>query len=393
MPVDWKVVVFGPAYLDRVLTVDEPILEGVERTPIDRSFDGREAPISEGGSELALTLNDGSGRLLSFEVPINWPGPRGLVTLSEALAPNHSVAASVRKLTTTGWHEDLGGMGAGYAKAMGGLLVSALGEPQDAMSRTVSRALTNEGLTHLCVPVNGQKADWTLLITSGAFGDKLPIGFRGCHAALRSEMLPLPEDVFASTPDGLLLIVAGLPNALGQEILRTWTLRQERARPEIFFRFLAPAMRNVKDVETPIGRLAPWIDGLSCNREEWQRMTDTSRNALDAHARVLLITDGEHGVFARSRPDIASAWTQVRLPAFPRARPPTDTNRAGEAFASSFLTSVLQMDDPARLADPIWLEEATRRGTVAAALVIDLARFAFPTMEEIDAALAAGMVG
>ena len=85
------------------------------------------------------------------------------------------------------WHDDLGGMGAGYAAALGGQLCSALGSESDPTSQAISQRLAEYGIAHDPIRVLDRSADWTLLITSGEFGDKLPIGFRGCHAALAPE--------------------------------------------------------------------------------------------------------------------------------------------------------------------------------------------------------------
>ena len=127
-------------------------------------------------------------------------------------------------------------MGAGYAAALGGRLCSALGSESDPTSQAISQRLADLGIFHDPIRVFDHSADWTLLITSGEFGDKLPIGFRGCHAALAPEAL----DSRAARPCDL-RVVASLPNRLaarvlgragrGHPLLRSGDA--ERARPRL----------------------------------------------------------------------------------------------------------------------------------------------------------------
>ncbi len=85
-------------------------------------------------------------------------------------------------------------------------------------------------------------ADWTLLITSGEFGDKLPIGFRGCHAALAPEALDCQRRATVRPPRRGL--VAQPPGGAGAR----------RAGDGV--RFFAPAMRNMLDRDCPVSSFA-----------------------------------------------------------------------------------------------------------------------------------------
>ena len=108
---------------------------------------------------------------------------------------------------------------------------------------------------------------------------------------------------------------------------------------------------------------------------------------------ILIVTDGPAGSWARfTRPEGEPGV--VRVPAFPRDRPPRDTNRAGEAFAASLVRALLTQGwEPASaVADEDLVRRAMQRGSAAAALVLDRADFGFPGAEEIDAALRAGKV-
>jgi len=355
--------VFGPAYLDRVVLVDRP-LRPEDQPPLDQSVDG--VWVTGPG----LTLRDPSGTAVAVEPPPGWPGPVGEVRLAGRLAdgPPWSVAA-----LGLSWHDDLGGMGSGYAAAFGGELVSALGPEGDAMSRAVSEKLAAAGVRHRPVRV-GLPADWTLLVTSGPFGDKLPVGFRGCHAAVE------PRDIEAAAGPCDLRVVAALPNRLAAVALRA---------PGAKVRFFAPAMRNTTDRDEPVGRFADWVDVLCCNRREWERLDD--REQVAWRVSVLAVTDGPNGSTVRFTTPEGEAG-RVEMPAFPRDRPPRDTNRAGEAYASTLLASLLDGGWSPGVADPSLVRRAAERASAAAALVLDRAGFGFPTADEIDAALRAGRV-
>ncbi|HEX8199862.1 MAG TPA: sugar kinase, partial [Isosphaeraceae bacterium] len=195
-----RVRVFGPAYLDRVLRVDRPLLPPELGGVLDGSVEGSWA----GEPGAVLTLEDPAGGAIVADLPEGWPGPTGRVRLDRTLAEGRG--AWRRPVRGTAWQDDLGGMGAGYARALGGVLVSALGSEEDATSRAVAALLARAGVVHRPIRVPGRPADWTLLVTSGAHGDKLPVGFRGCHAALTSLGAEgrMPCDLCA---------VAALPNA------------------------------------------------------------------------------------------------------------------------------------------------------------------------------------
>jgi ribokinase len=295
-----------------------------------------------------------------------------VIGLSRSVIP----AQAPQRLTLSGvaWHDDLGGMGAGYAKALSGELHSALGPSDDPTSRAVAELVARAGITHHPIGVAGKPADWTLLVTSAEFGDKLPIGFRGCHAALETIATPLG-------PHCDLLAVTALPNRLAAQVLHS---------NEPVVRFFAPAMRNMIDRECPILSFVDCIDVLCCNRREWESLDD--REEVAWQLSVLAITDGPAGSVVRFTNPFGEP-VSLRVPAFPRRRPPRDTNRAGEAFASALLTTLLDGGWTPGVADELLVRRAAERATAAAALVLDRSEFGFPTSDEIDGALRAGHVG
>jgi|GEM_PF-740054 len=361
-----QVQVFGPAYLDRVVTVDRP-LAGAGRPPLDQSVDGA---ITFGPG---LKIHSPDGPALSVDLPPGWPGPTGDVVLDR---PLHGTAGAwpitVRGIT---WHDDLGGMGAGFAAALGGELVSALGSEDDPMSRAVADRLRGAGVPHRPVRVPERTADWTLLLTSGPFGDKLPIGFRGCHAAVRS----LAGAVEAAGPCDL-RVVAALPNRLAAEALRAGDAR---------VRLFAPSMRNMADRGDPVSRFVGSIDILCCNRHEWETLED--REQVAWQVSILAVTDGAAGSVVRFTTPEGEVG-RVELPAFPRSEPPRDTNRAGEAYAATLVDTLLENGWSPGVSDPALVRMAAERASVAAALVIDDPRFGFPTAAEVDSTLRLGRV-
>jgi ribokinase len=359
--------VFGPAYLDRVLLVDAP-LRPDHLPPIDGSAEAIQTAFDESGR---LTLVQPGGRALAIDTPPDWPGPTGRVRITTP--PGHPDTPADHRVRGLGWHDDLGGMGAGFAAALGGTLTSALGPDDDPTTRAVAALLAAHRIAHEPWRVLDRRADWTLLVTSGPHGDKLAVGFRGAHAALRlADVAATPFD-----PESGLLVVAGLPTALSLAIL-------DRAGPDTL-RLLAPSIRTIRDDSPPLASLAGRLDLLSCNRAEWEAASRDTQAALRAATPLIAVTDGPAGV------RLLLPQRELAIPAFPRAHPPRDTNRAGEAFASTLLSRLWRSGwrRPMPL-DPNLARSAARAATAAAALVLDLERFGFPPPGAIDAALSRG---
>ena len=358
-------LIFGPAYLDRVVRVDRRLVDpSFGERPLDGSVDGAWLGPGEG-----LELVDPLGNRLAVGLPPDWPGPTGRVGLSRPLSP--AKAGWSRRVESTGWRDDLGGMGAGYAAALGGELVCALGPGSDPTSRAVAGLLDAQGIRQRAIRVD-RPADWTLLISSGEHGDKLPIGFRGCHAALAD--LGPAADRFAP-----LRLAAALPNRLAGRALRG----------PAAIRAFAPALRNMLDRDPPLLDFLDWVDVLSCNRGEWESLAD--RDEVAGRVALLVVTDGPAGATLRYTTPKGEAG-RIEIPAFPRSRPPRDTNRAGEAFASALLSTLMAGGWTPGPIDPNLLGIAAERGSAAAALVLDRVDFGFPTDDEVDRAVRAGRV-
>ncbi|AMV37076.1 pfkB family carbohydrate kinase [Planctomyces sp. SH-PL62] len=368
-----RVRVFGPAYLDRVLRADGRLLGTSSGPPLDQSVEGRIGFGADGEGGDGLRLVDPVGATITIGLPDEWPGPRGVVALE---GPIGAEPGSRSHVQARDWSDDLGGMGAGFAAALGGELVSALGPEDDPNSRAVAGLLVREGVQGRRVRVD-RPADWTLLVSSGEHGDKLAVGFRGCHAALEiSALRP-----FLGEACGV-LVAAGLPNRLSADILKA---------PGPSLRVFAPAMRNMIDRDFPLrGAIGP-VDLLCCNRGEWEALED--REEVAARLSILVVTDGAAGAKARFTDPYGEARS-VAIPSFPRARPPRDTNRAGEAFAAFLIAALLDLGwDPGSCTAAVDLVRAAMlRASAASALVLDRTAFGFPTAAEVDAAMARGLV-
>ena len=153
----------------------------------------------------------------------------------------------------------------------------------------------------------------------------------------------------------------------------------------------APAMRNVLDREYPISRFAAAIDVFCCNRIEWE--TIENREEVRWQVSILVVTDGPRGSTVRYT-NASGDPGLIQVDAFPRTTAPRDTNRAGEAYAATFIASLLDhgWNAASGVVEEAIIRAAATRASAAAALELDRVEFGFPTDEEVDTALVAGRV-
>ena len=365
-PSDARTLVFGPAYLDRVVRVDQPLVDPARgEPPLDGSVDG--TWVESGGAGLRLV--DERGNHVDFILPDDWPGPWGTVALGRPLSAR---AGGVRAVPVRAWGDHLGGMGAGFAAALGGELVAILGAEADPTSRAIAVLLDRHAIPTHPIRVAGHPADWTLLVSGGATGDKLAVGFRGCARAVTS----LGDWAGAA---GRVRVAAAWPNR--------WVAAALEGPAEV--RMFAPAARNMVDRDPAILDFVDRVDVLCCNRREWELLAD--REQVAWRVPILVVTDGAAGAEVRFTTPEGEAG-RVRVPAFPRARPPRDTNRAGEAFAATVLATLLGHGWTPGVADPALVRAAAERAAAASALVLDREGFGFAPVAEVDAALRVGRV-
>jgi len=246
------------------------------------------------------------------------------------------------------------------------------------MSEAIAQRIGQCGITHRPLRVADQPADWTLLISSGPFGDKLPIGFRGCHQKLDAQSL-----IEAASQPCDLRVVASLPNRLAGPVL---------SASGASVRLFAPAMRNVLDRDCRIASFASAIDILCCNRREWESLVD-QQSEIAWLVSILVVTDGSAGSLIRFTTPSGDPG-RLQMSAFPRQRPPRDTNRAGESYAATLVATLLDhgWDASKGVVEAELIEQGASRASAAAALQLDLTEFGFPSSEQIDVALQEGCV-
>lgn len=364
-----KVLVYGPAYLDIVMRVGLPLV-AQGHSPIDKSVDGtlQHAP----DLHQALELVDPSGKRLILTGLDGNRHPTGRLRLSHNLLDHPLLSMPAIEVT-----ESLGGMGAGYAAALGGELVSALSDIRDQPRDRIEQALQMNRVRHCPILIHGQATDWTLIVSSGRHGDKLPVGLRGCHAALRA------ADMIQTGPWGVVL-GASLHNALLAELL---------AHHADSLRVLAPAMRNCRDQLMPLGDLAGMADLISLNHHEWNELRPADRQAWLHSDAIICVTQGPKGAHL-SWVDPAGNRLTHHEPLFTRTMPPVDTNRAGEAFAAFLLRELIQQGWSKR-SGPVTqegLQWAARVGSAAAGLTVNRPGFGFPSVSELVSVIKLGQI-
>ena len=204
-----------------------PLVDPGLGPPLDQSIDGR-WKFGDG----ARRWSTRTGPRSTIELPDDWPGPTGEVRLSRPLPGGPPGRRAVRGLPgTTTW----AGWGPATPPRWGraGQRARAGGRPDQprrgAIGWRVPGSRTGRSACRTSRPTG------RLLVTSGEFGDKLPIGFRGCHAALE----PVARRAASAPCD--LRVVASLPNRLagrgaaragrGRPVLRAGDA--EHARPRL----------------------------------------------------------------------------------------------------------------------------------------------------------------
>lgn len=352
--------VIGAAYLDEVVDVDGSLCpDGRTRIDYSRTEARREALAQPG---TFLLIESPGGDSIRITDPSAGSGTRIVLAEDRIAAAAENVPPFCNSVALTGRGVLLGGMGAGYALALGARLVLPLGE-DDAEGREILRLLDAHGVAHSPVPVAGQTTDTTLLIWSSA-GDKLPIGRRTASMVVSADAL-----LDRCAPAGLTLVTS-LPNTTVAELVRGlsgWVM-------------FTPSLRNVR--EGGLDAVAPHVDAIAMNRTEWRG----AEAQVGESCPLVVVTRGPDGAAVRFRgEDGMLRWTEV--PAGPVAKM-ADANRAGEAFASAFLGALVERQWPDAMQRGVYSGEAVReaawRGSLAAALELGMRELAFPTRDEIE---------
>lgn len=344
--------IFGPAYLDVVLTLDRPLLAG--GPVLDQSLPAaRLTPRDDG----VLEVVGPAGDRLVFQLPADQSEFAATCELCEPV-----LARTQPGRTVTGEYpvanavRQLGGMGAGYAKALGGLLRMPVGD--DAVGREVLQLLAIHEIDTVPALLPDCPSDTSLLLQSPQ-GDKLAIGVR--RAMTRWQVT---REDHALAAQASALVFCGAPNALTAAVLAN--------APDIPV-MCAPALRNVCDRSVPLADLAAQIDYLALNALEWAQLD--SAEEMRRQVPVITVTEGARG----SR--VLLGEREIRIPAVP-FEGPADTNRAGETYAATFFRTLLAAcPEFPRGITVETAEHAGRLAAVQAAKQLAMREFRFPREE------------
>ena len=380
-----EILVVCPLYLDLVLEVDRPL---TPRRPTAET--DADDPAGRGGLDHSV-----------YEVArISEPSDR-LVVRNDAGETIEIVNTSAATLPVTGtifvdqplvadeaWHQRVGltahrqlpgGMGSGFAAALKSHAVAALGanhsRQPDAAGRKLIECLREADVGLTPQLFSGVDTDTTVLVSSGPHGDKLPIGRRQVGS-----MLNCNAELKNAIDQTNVLVIAGLHNRLTAELLSA-----PGAAGYVVF---APTWRNIDSANSVLGPVADQIDYLCCNEEEWQGLDADSwvRNRV----ALITVTAGTKGatVYFHNQ---AGQSTSLHVPAFRPGEPPVDTNRAGESFASAFLSCLLDEVELDAMKSGTFahelIEQAAREAAVAAHLQVQTSSFQFHDRDRIRAAM------
>ena len=360
MATDRPCLVFGPAYLDLVVETDRALAPDL----LDQSVPAaRRLPRTDD----VLRVSGPAGDRLDFHLPSD---ARTLAATYELCEP---VLARLRgpatRETVTGdfpvvrFAQQLGGMGAGYAKALAGILRVPLGGSSahpDQVGEAVQHMLRELHIQAIPSFLPDSASDASLILLSPR-GDKLAIGVR---AAMVRWHVEAQDRALAA--DAGALVICGAPNAFMAELLA--------AVPDIPV-MCAPAMRNIGDTACPLADLASGIHYLTLNALEWAHLAGKER--LLSAVPVITVTDGPRG----SR--IYAQGEELCVPAVPH-HGPTDVNRAGETYGATFFQMLRQACPDFHRAG-VSLALAERAGQLAAMQAerqLSITEFAFPPAAE-----------
>ncbi|HEX2949401.1 MAG TPA: PfkB family carbohydrate kinase [Armatimonadota bacterium] len=349
------IVVFGPAYLDRVLESAQPLQPIADAPSLDQSLiAARIEPLRES----LVCLSGPSGDSLVFHLPEENVCPGMRVVLNEPVLAR--IYAGQTPPCVTGQYTmrtarlQLGGMGAGYAKACHGRLCAPFGD--DETGNYIQKMLKDEQVQVSPIILPGHASDTSLIIL-GPRGEKLAVGVRDAllHWTANDEEYALAENARA-------LIFCGAPNTLAANIIT------RGVSATVMF---APNMRNIDEVEVPLTALAPSIHYLAMNALEWAHLRD--QQTLLQTIPLISITNGAHGSH------LYICGRRHDIPAHPHPAP-RDTNRAGETYGATLFKAILTLfptfpqgqfdDDALCYAAMLASREASRQ--------LDITSFDFP---------------
>jgi len=368
-----KSVVYGPAYLDIVVRVDSPLIPDKSRV-IDHGSNGKFEPSYSMSANQIIEITECFNQKLKIR-GVHHNSICGHYKLNDA-----SIQLINHEMNAVKIEEDIGGMGAGYANLLNAKLVSCLPEKNCSIKNRIASLIQRNSITHQPLFIPRAQTDWTLLVSSGRYGDKLPIGLRGCHDQFTS-VSAIPHG-----PDEDLVVIASLKNEFMLELLKLH---------HGAIRMLSPALRNCYPTSNviTIADMAPHAEILAVNRFEWLAMDESARHAWKISDAIISVTDGPGGAHV-SWQALGDQREYHYEPAFSRCIAPVDTNRAGEAFSGTLILELVRMGWSGRGHSPSreMIEKATKTASASAGLTIQIPGFGFPGREEILKTLQLGII-
>ncbi len=304
---DANILVYGPAYLDMVVTIAQPLCAPHR---VDKSI--RVHAVTP-NNDNAIHLHGENGDDMFFPLPDAFQEYAADYYLGESVLPRDEKIDNSYHVTSC--RRQLGGMGAGYALALHGLLRHPQGE--DSRGDFVSMQLRQYGVAAQAEILTGE-SDLSLVIIGGE--DKLTMGLRPMMTKWRAT--EKDSELVASTSA---LCICGAPNALTASLLPF-----AQSIPIM----LAPSRRNIDDLDFPLADLAGQVSYLTLNRLEWEELPE--KELWRKSTPIITITDGPHGCQV-----ILATGEEFSLPAHPH-HGMADTNRCGETFGAAFFRTLLR---------------------------------------------------
>ncbi len=361
------ILVYGPAYIDYLLETTPPLIADLPTVLLDQSLPAKRADVRDDG---VILLEGPNGDRMEFQLPPAYRQAGATYHAREPVLARLLKSDTARPVVGTypvlSFGEELGGMGAGYATALAGVLRMPLGTTgavPDATGRAVLEKLAQYGIASLPCLLPHCASDTSLVIYT-ARGDKLAVGAR---QAMRRWAVNAADRAMVAGAGGL--VFCGAPNSLTREIL-SW----EPGVPVM----CAPAMRNVVDTTVPLAALATGIHYLTLNMLEWTHSPD--RDRLRAVIPLISVTDGPRGSYLYCRDE------EFFIPALPHPGP-TNTNRAGETYGATVFRTVLRLAPDFHRDGHVPTAVARQAGAYAARQAwkqLEFTDFAFPLADETD---------
>ena len=272
-----RAMVFGPAYLDRVLRVDRPLVDPALGPPLDQSVEGRWR--FAGGRNLELA--DPSGYTIEIELPAGWPGPFGRIELAAGDPRGGNWPAGCQRAELERRPGRHGGRlcrrpGRERSAAHSGPRTTRPAGGRGTAGPAGDRALRDPGRrpSGRLDPARDQRRAWRQA------ADRLSRLSCGARSRLVRPLARLACD---------LRVVAGAAQPAGGPY---------PVRPGARCRAVRPGdAEHARSRVSPVSSFAGSIDLLCCNRQEWETLDD--REEVAWRVSILVVTDGPAGSLAR----------------------------------------------------------------------------------------------